>query len=172
MFKQGLITVPKTDLFSADSKTFQTLKPVKFETHSTPVFLTPEGPSVNTDFKGKIFSFTGRVDPGEAVIDGVRIDWSNPPDTARVLVSPFPTSVGRVSDFHDATGWFSTKANGHLPGALKQSQNVIFSHPELVKRIEIQMKDYETSSKSQFGIDQIGLVAHQAKGEAFKATSL
>jgi hypothetical protein len=33
------------------------------------------------------------------------------------------------------------------------------------------MKDFETSAKSQFGIDQIGLVTHQADGEAFNATT-
>jgi len=169
MIKPGLISIPKTDLSS--SSDIQTLKPVKFETHTKPIFLTPEGPSVNTGFKGKVFSFTGRVDPGEGIIDGVRIDWSAPPDIARILVSPYPSSVGIKNAFHDATGWFSTKANGQMVGSLKQSQNVIFSHPELVKRIDIQMKDFESSSKSQFGIEQIGLVAHQNEGEGFNATT-
>ena len=162
MMKQGVIGFrPATDSEPISiPEGMRTLNPIHVETHSKPVFLTAEGPSVNTDLKGKTFSFTGRVDPKEAVIDGVRIDWSAPPDVARVLVSPYPTDAGGGKLWHDATGWFSTKANGQMPGAFKQSQDIIFSHPELVRRVEVQMKDFESSTKTQFGIDSLGLVTH------------
>lgn len=162
MMKQGIIAFrPSTNSVSdVVPEGMKTLNPIHVETHSKPVFLTPGGPSMNTDFRGKIFSFTGRIEPKEAVIDGVRIDWSAPPDVARVLVSPYPTDAGGHKLWHDATGWFSTKANGQMPGAFKQSQDIIFSHPELVRRVEVQMKDFESSTKTQFGIDSLGLVSH------------
>jgi hypothetical protein len=172
MIKQGMIAYqPNVPTNSTDG--LKSLNPIHVETHSQPAFLLPTGPAVNTDFRGKVFSFTGRVDPKEAVIDGVRIDWSAPPDVARVLVSPYATDSARsgVSLWHDATGWFSTKANGQMPGALKQSEDVIFSHPELVRRIDVQMKDFESSTKTQFGIDRIGLVTHiEASKEPQAAT--
>jgi hypothetical protein len=161
MMKQGVILFhPNSASRGVVPEGMRSLNQVHVETHSRPVFLTPEGPAVNTDFRGKIFSFTGRIDPKEAVIDGLRIDWTAPPDVARILVSPHATDASGHKLWHDATGWFSTKANGQMPGALKQTQDVIFAHPELVKRVEVQMKDFESSTKTQFGIDRIGLVSH------------
>ena len=152
-FHQGIISVPKSDLFAGSD--IKTLNPVHFPKHTPPAILSPEGPSVNSTTKGKIFSFTARVDPDSSIIDGVRIDWSGPPDAARILVSPT-----EKSNWHDATGWISTKANGRFAGGIPQSQNIIFSQPEQVKRIEIQMRDSTESTKTQFGIDQVGLVTH------------
>lgn len=152
MMHQGVISIPKSDLI--DTCKVEVLNPTDFPRH-TPV-ISPIGPSVNTSSSGKIFSFTGKVDPEGALIDGLRIDWSSPPDAARVLVS---SNDG--TPLHEATGWIPTKANGYLPeGAVPQSQNVIFSHPESVRRVEVQMRDAAGATKSQFGINQIGLVTH------------
>lgn len=156
MMNQGVISLPKSDL--VDTCKLKVLTHVVPPKH-TPV-LTPEGPSVNTTAKGKIFSFAAKVSPGDALIDGLRIDWSSPPEAARILVSPSPSTP-----MHEATGWISTKADGRIPeGGVPQSQNVIFAHPETVNRIELQMRDSGDSSKSQFGVDQIGLVVHQPVG--------
>ena len=154
MMHQGVINLPNGDLSS--SSVIKVLKPVRFEGYGKPTLLTSEGPSFTETGKGDmIFSFTGRVDPSPAIVDGVRVDWSAPPDGARVLVSPSLT--GKL---HEATGWIVTKAEGRIPGGLPQSQDIIFSHPENVRRIEIQMRDAPNSFKTQFGISHVSLVTN------------
>jgi hypothetical protein len=154
MFHQSTIPVAKSNLF--DGQNLKLLTPVQFQGHTKPVIVTSDGPSVTKrGEESRIFSFTARVDPSSAVVDGVRIDWSAPPDGARVLVSP--SEFGKL---HEATGWISAKADGHIPGGVPQSQNIVFSQPELVKRIEIQMRDAPSSVKTQFGIDQVALVTN------------
>ncbi len=162
MMHQGVISLPKSGLI--DTCKVKVLNPAQFPDHSPPIVLSPEGPSVSkSDDGNKVFSFTGKVDPDGALVDGVRIDWSSPPEAARVLVSPYERGA-----MHEATGWIHTKANGHLPaGAVPQSQNVIFSQPESVKRIEVQMRDSAEGTKSQFGIVQMGLVTHVPSREMF-----
>jgi hypothetical protein len=151
MMHQGVISVPKSDLFKGEH--IKTLNPVVFPGHT----LTGEGPAfIETGDKQKIFSFTARVDPDGAIVDGLRVDWTSPPDDARVLVSPSLT--GKM---HEATGWIVTKADGRIPGGIPQSQNIVFSHPEIVRRIEIQMRDAPNSVKTQFGVDQVALVTNQ-----------
>ena len=154
MFHQGQISVAKSPTFNGEN--IKTLQPVQLESHTQPQFLSAVGPSVTNDLtRGKVFSFTARVDPDSAVVDGVRIDWSAPPDSARVLVSP-----SERGDLHPATGWIPTKSDARFQGGVPQSQNVIFSHPEMVKRIEIQMRDAPASVKTQFGIDQVSLMTN------------
>ena len=154
MMHQGVISVPKSELFRGEPMKF--LAPVKFKGYSNPTLLTSEGPSFTDSKEGeRVFSFTARVDPQPALVDGVRVDWTSPPEEARVLVSP-----SLKGGLHKATGWIVTKADGRLPGSLPQSQNIIFSQPQSVRRIEIQMKDAPNSSKTQFGIDQVSLVTN------------
>jgi hypothetical protein len=154
MMHQGVISVPKNNMFRGENIKF--LNPVKFKGYGKLTLLTSEGPSfVDTTEGARIFSFTGRVDPQPAIVDGIRVDWTSPPEEARILVSPFLT--GKL---HKATGWIVTKSEGRVPGNLPQSQNIIFSQPENVRRIEVQMKDAASSSKTQFGIDQVSLVTN------------
>ena len=154
MLHQEVISVPKSDLFEGEH--IKSLNPVLFKGHSSASTLIAQGPSfIDTGDKEKIFSFTARVDPEPAIVNGLRIDWTSPPDGARILVSPSLT--GKM---HEATGWIVTKADGRLPGGIPQSQNIVFSHQENVRRIEIQMRDAPNSIKTQFGIDQVALVAN------------
>jgi hypothetical protein len=156
MMHQGLVSVPRGDI-SGNSAHMKILQPAHFKSHTLPKFLSAEGPSVSTsaDTKGKIFSFTARIEPGTTLADGVRIDWSAPPDAARILTSPV-----ELGKWHEATGWVPTKADGQFAGGMKQSQNIIFSQPELIKRIEVQMQDGVDSVKSQFGINSVSLVTN------------
>ena len=154
MMHQGVINIPKSDLFIGEQIKF--INPVQFQGYGKPTLLTGEGPSfMETNDRDKIFSFTARVDPEPAIVDGLRVDWTSPPDGARVLVSP--DLSGKL---HEATGWIVTKADGRIPGGVPQSQNIIFSQPENIRRIEIQMRDAPNSLKSQFGIDQLTLVTN------------
>ena len=153
MYHQGQIVVPKSDAFGGQQ--IKVLNPVHFKSHTVPQFLSAEGPSVSTENAGKVFAFTARVDPDNSLVDGVRIDWSAPPDAARILVSPTDDTK-----LHEATGWIPTKADGRFAGGVPQSQNVIFSNPEWVKRIEVQMKDAPNTTKTQFGIQQVSLITN------------
>jgi len=154
MVHQGIISVPKSALFKGEHMKF--LTPVKFKGYSNPTLLTSEGPSFEDKTEGgRIFSFTGRVDPKPALVDGIRVDWTTPPGEARVLVSS-----SLKGGLHKATGWLVTKADGRIPGSLPQSQNIIFSQPESVRRVEVQMRDAPNSAKTQFGIDQVSLVTN------------
>jgi len=154
LIHQGQIVVPKNvDILTPNMKTLQI---AHFSGHTKPQVLQGVGPAVvNEGNNEQLFSFTAKVQPGDAIVDGVRIDWTSPPDAARILVSP--TDVGK---WHDATGWVPTKADARFPGGIPQSQNVVFSSPELVRRIEIQMKDAPASATTQFGIDQVSLITN------------
>ena len=154
MYHQGMIPVAKSNLFQGQN--LKLLKITQFKGHTRPEIVMSMGPSVTKlGDESRIFSFTARVEPGTALADGVRVDWSAPPDGARVLVSP--DDSGKL---HEVTGWISTKADGQIPGGIPQSQNIVFSQPEQVKRIEIQMRDAPSSVKTQFGIDQVVLVTN------------
>jgi len=155
MIHQGLVTVPRDDAGSWQHT--KVLEPAHFKSHTVPQFLSAQGPSVSTNAhtKGKIFSFTALVKPGTTLADGVRIDWSAPPDAAKILTSPV-----ELGHWHEATGWIATKANGRFAGGMPQSQNILFSQPELIKRIEVQMRDGADSVKTQFGINSVSLVTN------------
>lgn len=155
-FHQGQIVLPKSGDFGQQVKV---LNPVHFKSYTQPQFLNPTGPSVSQDPSEpaeKIFAFTARVDPDSALVDGVRIDWSAPPDAARVLVSPNDTTR-----LHEATGWVPTKADGRFAGGVPQTQNIIFSHPEWIKKISVQMRDAPNTTKTQFGIQQVALITNE-----------
>ena len=153
-FHQGQIVIPKPDETPLDHT--KVLNPVRFNSHSAPQFLSAMGPSVKSDSAGKIFAFTARVDPDTALVDGVRVDWSSPPDAMRVLVSPNDSP----DSLHEATGWIPSKADGRFAGGVPQSQNVIFSRPEWVKQISVEMRDAPNETKTQFGIQQVALVTN------------
>jgi hypothetical protein len=154
MYHQGIISIPKSQLFNRENIKF--LRPTRFPGYGKPTLLTSQGPSFIDQGDGKpIFSFTARVDPSPSVVDGVRVDWTSPPDEARVLVSS--SLKGKL---HKATGWIVTKAEGRIPGGIPQSQNIIFSQPEHVRRIEVQMRDAPNSTKTQFGVNQVSLVTN------------
>ena len=156
MIHQALVSVPREDMGASVSQ-MKVLQPVHFKSHTVPKFLSAEGPSVSLDdsAKEKIFSFTARVNPGTTLADGIRIDWSSPPDAARILTSPV-----ELGHWHEATGWIPTKADGQFAGGMAQSQNIVFSQPELIKRIELQMRDGADSVRSQFGVHSVSLVTH------------
>lgn len=154
MIHQGQVIVPKNP--DLDISHLKTLRISQFPGHTRPEYLTGEGPAVVREGNDeKIFSFTARVEPGDAIVDGLRIDWTAPPDATRILVSP-----ALKGKWHEATGWVPTKADGRFAGGIPQTQNVVFSQPELIKRVEVQIKDAPNSTKTQFGIDQVSLITN------------